>query len=186
MMIPVQRAARAPLHQLFDDVGVELALDRFDAFVQRLLRVVVEHRHGRLGQDRSVVDLDGDEMHGASGDLHAVNERVAHRVPALERGEQRRVRVDGAPAVRVDERLREDGPETGDRDEVDVGALECVDHLVRVRNPIEVGTERGAFDDLDRDFELGRDLHRAARAIDDNRHHREPARRERTQDRATP
>ena len=45
------------------------------------------------------------------GDLHAGGERVAHRVPALERGQQRRMRVHGPAAERVDERLRQDRAE---------------------------------------------------------------------------
>ena len=57
------------------------------------------------------------------GDLHAGRERVAHRVPALERGQQRRMRVHRPAAERVDERLRQDRAEPGDRDEIDVVAL---------------------------------------------------------------
>ena len=103
--------------------GYKPAFDLLDALVQRRLGVAVEDRDRFLGEDRAAVDVLGDEMHGRAGDLDAELERVAHRVPALERGEQRRVRVDGAAAVRVDERLREDRAEAGDRDEVDVVAF---------------------------------------------------------------
>ena len=41
-----------------DGVGVEAALDGLDALVQRGLVVVVEDRHGLLGQDRAGVDLE--------------------------------------------------------------------------------------------------------------------------------
>ena len=85
-------------------------------------------------------------------------ERVAHRVPALERGQQRRMRVDGAAAERVDERLRQDRAETGDRDEVDVVPLQA-------RRSPRACTRRGrtrarsrALDELDRDTVRARDV----------------------------
>ena len=64
------------------------------------------------------------------------------------------MRVHGAPAVRVDERLRQDRAEPGDRDEVDVVALQHVDDVVRVRDAVEARAEVGALDELGRDAVL--------------------------------
>jgi hypothetical protein len=43
-------------NERFDDFGIEAALDRLDALVQRLDGVAGEDRDGLLGQDRAVVD----------------------------------------------------------------------------------------------------------------------------------
>ena len=121
-------------------------------------------------------------MHPVTFDL--VLERVAHRVPALERGQQRRVGVDGAAAERVDEGLRQDRAEAGDRDEVDLVTLQCVDHFMGVRDPVEVGAERRTLDQLDRDPGARGDLHRAAWPVDDENRDRQPALCQRSQDRS--
>ena len=73
------------LHELFDHVGIQPALHFLDAFVQGLLGVVVEDGHGFLGEDRPGVDVLGDEMDGRARDLDPELERVAYRVPTLER-----------------------------------------------------------------------------------------------------
>ena len=56
-------------------------------------------------------------------------ERVAHRVPARERGQQRRVGVEDATVEGVEDRLVEDRAEPGHHHEVDVVGLEHVDDL---------------------------------------------------------
>ena len=66
----------------------------------------------------------------------------SHRVPALERRQQRRVRVHDAVREGVVDRLLEDRAEPGHRDEIDLVALERVDDLVGVGDPVEVGPER--------------------------------------------
>ena len=70
--------------------GIDPSFDFLDPFVQGLDRVVGEDGHRLLRQDRALVDLEPREVHGAAGDLHPRGERVVDRVPALERGEQRR------------------------------------------------------------------------------------------------
>ena len=69
-----------------------------------------------------VVDLEGGEVHGAAGDLHARGQRVVHRVPALERRQQRGMGVDDPAGEGVVDRLGEDGAEAGHRHQVDVVA----------------------------------------------------------------
>ena len=55
----------------------------------------------------------------------------------LNAGSSAGMRVHGAAAVRVDERLREDRAEAGDGDEIDVVALQRVDDVVRVGDAVE-------------------------------------------------
>ena len=63
---------------------------------QRLHGVVVEHRNSGLHHDRSTVQLGCDEMHGRAADPHAVVERLALRVEAGKRRQQRRMNVEHA------------------------------------------------------------------------------------------
>ena len=89
-------------------------------------------------------------MDGAARDLHAGRERVAHRVPALERGQQRRVGVDarGSPNASTNG-SDEDRPEAGDRDEIDVVALRARPRLPCVyATRSNVGREVGALHQL--------------------------------------
>ncbi len=155
-------------HEALDDVRVQATLDLLDALVQGSFGVVVEDGHALLSEDRALVDLLGHEVHGAAGHLDPVRERVAHGVPALERRQQRRMRIERPAAVRVDEGLRQDRPEAGDRDEVRVVALEDVDDLVGVRHPVEGRAEVGSRDALVRDTRVPRDLERAAVTIRDD------------------
>ena len=139
------------LHEPFDHVGIQAALHFLDAFVQGLLGVAVEDGDRLLGEDRPGVDVLGDEVHGRSRHLHPELERVAHRVPTLERRQERGMGVDRPAAVGVDERLRQDRAEAGDGDEVDVVAVQHVDDVVRVGDPVEARAEVGALDELGRD-----------------------------------
>ena len=83
------------------------------------------------------------------------------------------MRVDRPAAVRVDERLRQDRAEPGDGDEVDVVALQRVDDVVRVGDPVEVGAEVGAFDEFGCDTVFAGDVEGAARAVGDHRNDRQ-------------
>ena len=51
-------------------------LDLEDARRQQVGGIVFFHRHRRLHDDRSGVELAGDEVHGGAGDLDAVLERL--------------------------------------------------------------------------------------------------------------
>ena len=101
-------------------LDVEPALDRLDALVEGLDRVVGQDGHRLLGQDRAGVDLDGGDVHGAARDLDPVGSASSHRVPARERREQRRVGVQDPTRERLEDGLGEDGPEPGHGDEVDI------------------------------------------------------------------
>ena len=63
---------------------------------ERFHRVVVQHRHRRLNQDRAGVQILVHEMHGAAGDLDAVLQRLVLRVEAGKGGQQRRMDVQNA------------------------------------------------------------------------------------------
>ena len=118
------------------------------------------------------------------GDLHPRGDGIVDRVPALERREQRGVRVDDPVGEGVVDRLLEDGAEAGHGDEVDVVAAEGVEHLVGVGDPVEVGTKSGAFDDLDRHAGGFGDAERAARSVGEDDRDREVVVEHRAQDRA--
>ena len=69
-------------------------------------RVVIEHRHGRLQDDRTAVELCRHEVHGRTAHPDAMLERLALRVETGERGKQRGVDVQNAIGERIEERLR--------------------------------------------------------------------------------
>ena len=59
-------------------------------------------------------------------------------------------------------------PKPGHRDEVDVETGEGVDHLVGVRDAVEVAPEARALDELDRDAGGFGDVDRTALAVDED------------------
>ena len=75
-----------------------------DARRQRLDGVVVQHRHRRLQHDRPGVEIRVHQMHRRAGDAHAVLERLALRVEAGKRRQQRRMDVEDAIGKGVEQR----------------------------------------------------------------------------------
>ena len=162
-----RRSSERPQH-----LRVQAALDVLDPLVQRVDGVVGEHRHRFLGQDRPVVDLERGQVHGTAGDLHARGQRVVHRVPALERGQQRR--------MRVHDRVRDTRRGSAGRGSVPKPAMAtrstsyfCSTSTTSlgVRGAVEVGAEGRALDELGRDARALRALECGTRAIGD--HHRD-------------
>ncbi len=90
--------------------GKQPVLRRVEPLEQGGLVVVGEHGHGLLRHDRPAVEGRVDEVHGHAGDGHAGGERVADRVQARERRQQRRVDVED-PAVEPPAHRRPDDPE---------------------------------------------------------------------------
>ena len=84
-------------------------------------------RHGGLRDDRSAVELAGDEVHRHAGDLHAVRQRLLRRVHAWERRQQRRMDVENRVGIRVEERLAEQPHESRQADERDAMRVELRD-----------------------------------------------------------
>ena len=93
------------------------------------------------------------------------------------------MRVHRAPAERVDERLRQNGPEPRDCYQIDVVAPEGIDDIVGVGLAIELGAEVPPLDELHGDTGLGRDVDRATPAVDDDHRDGQVAARERLEDR---
>jgi hypothetical protein len=56
-----------------------------DARGQRLLGVLREHRHRRLGDDRTMIELRRDEMDRAAMDLHPFGQSASMRMHAWKR-----------------------------------------------------------------------------------------------------
>ena len=69
-----------------------MLLDK-DAGGQRLGRVVIVHRDGRLQHDRAGIELGVHEMDRDSGDFDAVRPRLPLRIRAGKRGQQRRMDI---------------------------------------------------------------------------------------------
>ena len=111
----------------------------------------------------------------------------SHRVPALERRQQRRVGVEDPAAELVVDRLLEDRHEAGHGDEVDVVALAARRPPGGCRRP---GRSRApklrALDELDRDAGGRRPSGRAARPVDHHDLDGEPAVEHRLEDRPAP
>jgi hypothetical protein len=89
------------------------------ARAESLRRVVVQHGHGALRNDRPGIVLVADEVHAAAGHLRAaVEHRAVHAVAvhprAAERGQQRRMDVDHAPAVPRRHEIPAEKPAAGD------------------------------------------------------------------------
>ncbi len=95
------------------------------AGAERVLRIVVEHGHGGLRDDRAAVRAFIDEMDRAAADLDAIGENVAMRMRAGEARQQRRVDVEDAAFVMTYEERRQDAHETGEHDEHHAFFLEC-------------------------------------------------------------
>ena len=84
-----------------------------DARGQRVLGVVVEHRHGALHDDGARVEFLGDQVHGHAAHLAPCVERLALGVEAGKRRQQRRVDVQDRVGERVEQRLARPPHEAG-------------------------------------------------------------------------
>src|SRR5437762_2126286 len=93
-------------------------LSRQHAHRQRRFGIVGQDRHDRLGNDRPVVELGGDEVHCHASELAARGDCAAMRVKPRERWQQRRVHVDDAAFEAAHEFARQDSHEAGEHDEV--------------------------------------------------------------------
>ena len=78
------------------------------------------------------------------------------------------MRVRDPADVGVVDRMLEDGHESGHGDEVDLVALQGVDQPLGVGPPVEVGSERLALDELDRDPGALGDVDRSERPVDED------------------
>ena len=134
------------LQQRVEHLWIQAALDRLDAFVQRVGSVVGEHGHGFLRQDRPVVYRKSGEMHRTAGDRGPGGQRIFHRVPPLECGQERRMRVHHRVRIRVVDRLVEDGAESRHRHQAHFVTLQRVDDLVRVRSSVEIRCVSSSLD----------------------------------------
>ena len=94
---------------------------------ERVGRVVVKDRHGRLTDDRSAVELARDEVDRGAGHFRAVVQRLPLRVHAGERREERRMDVEDGVREGVEERGSEEPHESREADERQVARSEFAD-----------------------------------------------------------
>jgi uncharacterized membrane protein len=120
-----RRGIEPALDEPGDRARIEAMLLREHARRERRLVVAGEHRHHRLGDDRPVVELGGDEMDARPARLAARLDRAPMRLEARERRQQRRMDVDEPAVEAAHEAGAEDAHEAGQRDDVGAVALDA-------------------------------------------------------------
>jgi hypothetical protein len=106
-----------------------------DSRRQRLRGVIVEHRHRALHDDRSGIELAGDQMHGGAADLHAVGDGLPLRLEAGKRRQQRRMDVEDRIRKRVEERRADDAHITGQAHQTDIACAQLARQRLVVVDP---------------------------------------------------
>ena len=99
-------------------------LDRLDPLVERRLVVGGEDLDGLLEHDRAAVERLVDEVDGRAGHADARDKRVADRMRARERWQERRVGVEDPATERVEHRRPDDPQVAGEDDGVGRGGGE--------------------------------------------------------------
>ena len=113
----------------------EAVLDRVEAREQRLLGVARENRDRLREDDRPTVERVVDQVDRHAGDGRPRRERVADGVGARERGQERRMDVEHAPAEGVEEDRPDEAHVPGEDDGV---------HRQRLQGLREVPVSQGA------------------------------------------
>lgn len=113
------------INQLQTTVGqpaYSLGVDRVflgqNARRQACFVIVIEHRHGRLHDDRAMIECGRDKMNGATVHLDALIQRAPMRVQAGEGRQQRRMDVDQPASETRYEPVAQNPHETGQYDEI--------------------------------------------------------------------
>ena len=95
--------------------------DGLDALPQSRLVVVRQDRHGFLGHDRAAIERGIDEVDGHTRDRDAGRERVADRMPARERRQQRRMDVDDPPVECLEDARPDHAHVASEHDDIRAG-----------------------------------------------------------------
>src|SRR6185437_7474312 len=120
-----------------DRLGVRMMLFAQDAGGERFHGVVVKNGDGALQNDWAGVEVFVDKMHGASGDFHAVVDRLVLRVETGEGGQERGVNVQDAVGELADEGGAEQPHESGQTDQIDRVLAEGIDDRTVVDFAVE-------------------------------------------------
>ena len=97
---------------------------------QRGCRVTRQHRHHGLRQDRTVVQFGSHQVHRGSGHLATGINRPLVGMQTGKGGQQRRVDIDQAPGIAIDETGRQDAHKAGQHHQRRlVGMVIAVNHL---------------------------------------------------------
>src|SRR5271157_1480289 len=87
---------------------------------QTPLIVTGENRHNPLGDDDSVIELFVNEVDRASGDIHAILERLPRRVPAWKGWQQGGMDVQNTLRICLDKLRGEQAHVSGEADQVNL------------------------------------------------------------------
>ena len=85
---------------------------------KRFRRVVIQHRHNGLQDNRPGVEILVHKMHRAAGEIHAVFQRLPLRLEARKRGQQRGMNIQNAPAKRGNKKRRQQAHESRQANQV--------------------------------------------------------------------
>lgn len=120
------------------DLGVDPVLFGLDTGVQALFGISGLYRYRDLGDDRPVVDLLVHEVHGNTGDCHAVCEGISQRMRTGEGRKERRVDIEDPVGEPIDERRGQDAHEPGEDHTLGPAGLDPVGNRHRERVPVGV------------------------------------------------
>src|SRR5215475_9286641 len=128
---------------------IDAVLDGKNSRRQYVGGVVITHGHRALHYDGAGVGLGNHEMHGRAGNLHARLQRLAMRVEARERRQQRGMDVEHPAIPALHELGREQPHEAAQTNQLDAMLPELL--LQHRLERAAVLAERLALDDLGRD-----------------------------------
>ena len=95
-----------------------------DARRERTRRVIRENRNRPLDDDRSRIEIRGDEVDGNAADLYPVLDGLRLSIDTGKRRQQRGVNVENRVGEGVDQRQPDDSHEAGEADEAYVARLQ--------------------------------------------------------------
>lgn len=129
-----------------DCLGIRPMLLDEDARRQRIDRVIVQHRHAALHDDRAAIELRCHKVHRHTGELYAVLERLSLRVDARKRRKERRMDIENGIRKRLEHGSADEPHEPSQADQADMtraqGAHECAVELIAYRERAMTDVER--------------------------------------------
>jgi hypothetical protein len=139
----------------FNGFGIDAMLFSQDFFGEGGFRVLIEHGHCSLQNDRAGVEIFVDEVDGATGEFYAIFEGLALGFEAGKRRQQRRMNIQDAIGKFCDKKRGEKAHVAGETDEVDAvlvedgGNLAVVGFSLKAFRGNDTGLDSARFGALD-------------------------------------